>query len=176
MRSLISAEYAELNRQLHTDRADYGAHGGAAAAQVVKLCQQNQFRTVLDFGCGKGMLKPEVKRLDPKIKVYEFDPAIPGKDTLPTPGRMDLIVALDVMEHVEADYVVPVFEALKALRPQAVFLAISTAPAKKALPDGRNAHLSVHSGTWWEAELLRYFAKVHSQETTGSYMFVGTPK
>ena len=29
------------------------------------------------------------------------------------------------------------------------FFAISTRPAKKTLPDGRNAHLTVQSPDWW---------------------------
>ena len=31
-----------------------------------------------------------------------------------------------------------------------VFFAISTRAAKKTLPDGRNAHLTVQSPDWWQ--------------------------
>ena len=176
MRPVISPEYAALNRQLHENAPDYGAQGAAGAAQIVKLCRDNGLKSVLDYGCGKGTLKPAIASLDWSLKVIEFDPAIPGKDKLPANGSVDLIAALDVMEHVEPEYLSNVLQVIKKLRPKAVFFAISTTPAKKTLPDGRNAHLLVHPGSWWETNLGAYFSKIYANEVPGSFMYLGKPR
>jgi hypothetical protein len=58
--------------------------------------------------------KPTVKDLDKSILVSEYDLAIPNKDMLPT-KRSGLIDALDVMEHIEPDYLDDVLRTLRDL-------------------------------------------------------------
>src|SRR5690349_2220578 len=97
---VISPAYAEMNRRLHEDKPEYGVGATFDAPTILALCRQNGFSSVLDFGCGKGALKQALATAAPEITVLEFDPAVPGKDTLPT-QPFDLLVALDVMEHIE---------------------------------------------------------------------------
>ena len=63
MAQLISPEYAALNRDLHEERDDFGAKGAKSAPQVVALARQNGLKVILDYGCGKGSLKPAVAAL-----------------------------------------------------------------------------------------------------------------
>ena len=177
MKQIIFSEYAALNRQLHEQNPEFGAHGGEKAApQVINLCRNNGLRSVLDFGCGKGQLKRYMAELDPAIRVVEFDPAIEGKTNLPEAASVDLVVSIDVLEHVEPDYISAILDTMRDLQPKAVLLVIGTAPALKQLADGRNAHLSIHPGAWWEAELESRFNTIYSHESEESYLFVGAAK
>ena len=174
MKPVISKEYLELNKQLHAERDDYGSGSNNSAAAVLKICRLNGYKVVLDFGCGKGTLKPAMAELARDIRVLEFDPSIPGKDRLPT-KQPDFIVALDVMEHIEPDYLDSVLANMRDLKPKSVMLMIATKPAQKTLPDGRNAHLIVEPGTWWAVKLEPYFRAITAREDAEHYLFVGTP-
>jgi hypothetical protein len=50
----------------------------------------------MDYGCGKGTLGAKLP-----FPIWEYDPAIPGKDGVPRPA--DLVVCLNVLEWVEKD-------------------------------------------------------------------------
>lgn len=176
MSPVISPEYAEMNRQLHAALPDYGTAGHIQAKYVIHLCRKYGQKVVLDYGCGKGTLKPAVAGLAPEITVLEFDPAIAGKDVLPSQS-VDLIVALDVMEHIEPQHLGAVLQAMKDLKPKSVFLGISTHPANKILPDGRNAHLIVEPPEWWLAQLAPYFTTIEVQEgKNGHVIYRGAPR
>ncbi len=173
MPQLISPEYAALNRQLHEERDDYGAKAYKDATDVAKLATKNGLKVILDYGCGKGTLKPAIASIDPTLEVLEYDPAISGKDVLPT-RQVDVIAALDVMEHIEPDYLEGVLQSMVSLSPRCVYLLIATRPALKTLADGRNAHLILESTEWWVNRLAPYFNKVFLQERPpGSFIYVG---
>ena len=82
----------------------------------------------------------------------DYDPAIPGKDA--PPGPADLVVCTDVLEHVEPEHLDAVLDDLQRLAKKSLFLLIATRPASKALPDGRNAHLTIEPPKWWIPKLM----------------------
>lgn len=147
---LISAEYKRLNAQLHESNLLYGVGGAKHADTVKKLCAQLKTQSVLDYGCGKGMLG---KALD--FPIYEYDPAIIGKDTLPRPA--DLVVCSDVLEHIEPDHLQAVVLHLASVTKKVAYLVIHTGPAAKVLADGRNAHLIQQGEPFWRAALAHSF-------------------
>ena len=172
---VILPEYAALNKQLHAESANYGANASARAVNVVEISRMNKFNIILDYGCGKGTLRPAVKKIAPDLKVLEFDPAIKGKDTIPS-RRPDLVVVLDVMEHIEPDYLDSVLSTIRNLTPQAVLMTIATEAAQKTLPDGRNAHLIVQPTEWWLERLQTYFKPLKAQPLEDHhFLFFGTP-
>jgi hypothetical protein len=171
---LISPEYAALNKQLHEERDDYGAGGRKDAPEIAGFCRNSGFKTILDFGCGKGVLKPAIAAIAPELTVLEFDPAVEGKDTLPA-VPVDLVAALDVMEHIEPECLEGVLEAMRGMGPKCVLLVISLHAAQKTLPDGRNAHLIVKPAEWWVTRLGRYFSLFHRIDTPNHFTFIGTP-
>jgi hypothetical protein len=156
-RAKLSPAYRQLNQQLHDERPDYGVAGGDHAQMVLGLVEQFGLRSVLDYGCGKGALAAALP-----WPIWEYDPAIPGKDEEPRPA--DLVVCTDVLEHVEPDYLPAVLADLQRCATGLLYVVVHTAAANKALPDGRNAHLTQEPAAWWLERLAQRFriAKVRA--------------
>jgi len=155
---LISPEYAELNRRLHKDNLAYGV-GGAKHAETVKkmvskiATQDGSPPSVLDYGCGKGLLAKELP-----FPIWEYDPAVPGKAE--TPRAADLVVCTDVLEHIEPDKIQDVLRDLKRCVKQVGYFTIHTGPAQKTLADGRNAHILQKPADWWRFKMNKYFSVI----------------
>lgn len=162
---MISDDYKRMNHHLHR-KATYGASGGRWAWRVAELKESCGARSVLDYGAGKGTLGKRVQ-----FPVREYDPCVPGKDRLP--DAADIVVCTDVLEHVEPEYLDSVLRHIASLTNKVAFLVVATRPAKKHLPDGRNAHLIVASGPWWFGELTRYYRSVlYENEDDGEAVFL----
>lgn len=169
---LISPEYAALNREMHDQKPQYGTSGDKWAKLTDNLAREWRVSDVLDYGAGKGTLKQELERLvTPKYRIVEYDPAIPGKENKPI--RADLVVCGDVMEHVEPDCVYDVLDDIRNISRVGVLFVISTWPAKKHLPDGRNAHLIVEPMEWWLPKLTDRWAKREILKGFHYFAFVG---
>lgn len=160
----ISPEYRELNLQLHRSNPDYGRAAHAIAPMVVQLAQETGAQSVLDYGCGKGTLRPAVLALAPELDVTEYDPAMPGKDSEPSP--VHLAVCIDVLEHIEPDCLDDVLSHIQSLGLGGAFFIVDTVPAQKTLADGRNAHLIVEDLPWWHEKLNGYFNVIVAQPIT----------
>jgi len=145
---LISEPYRALQADLHA-RFDYG-HGGDAAecAEIVRGLAPS---SVLDYGCGQGHLA----RLLEGIEVEEYDPAIPGKQD--EPGKADVVVCADVLEHIEPELLGNVLLHLYACTRRHIVLVIATGPSRKVMADGRTAHLIVRPADWWHSRLSGLF-------------------
>ncbi len=148
---LISAEYTELNKKLHESLTEYGKSSGKWVQPVVDLSAKYDCVDILDYGCGKGLLK-----LGIGSKVKEYDPALGKLDKAPC----DMVVCTDVMEHIEPDCLVDVLDDLQSLTKKVAFITVSMRPAKKTLADGRNAHLIVENAEWWLPKFMSRFKLV----------------
>lgn len=146
---LISPDYLDLQRKLHAG-GRYGVSSGHWADAVHRLAEREDCASILDYGCGQGRLKQSLGD-----SVYEYDPAIAGKDT--EPEAADLVVCTDVLEHIEPDCLDDVLLHLRSKVKKQLLFAISLRPASKTLADGRNAHLIVESAEWWLDRLAPYF-------------------
>lgn len=152
---LISKEYIDLNKKLHEDNPTYGMGGSKYKETVIKLADglitsENKFIEVLDYGCGKGMLAKSLP-----FPIAEYDPAVPGKDTVPRPA--DLTICTDVLEHIEPSKLEYVLGDLKRCTKQIGYFVISTRRAVKTYSNGENAHLIVQGKDWWEKKLKKHF-------------------
>jgi hypothetical protein len=144
---MISEDYLALNKKMHEESDIYGTSGQLHADQVMQIATSGEVKEILDYGCGKQTLNRSL----PQFIVRGYDPAIPGLDEQPKPHEM--VVITDVMEHVETEYVDEVLDHIESLTERAAYFSISTQLALKSLPDGRNAHISVHDGDWWKKKL-----------------------
>ena len=121
---LITDQYRELNAQLHNTNPNYGVSSSHWAPLVMALSNKVGTRDILDYGCGKGLLKNTLV-----WPIREYDPAIPGKDAPPEPA--DLVACTDVLEHIEPECLEHVLNDLQRLTREIAFLNIATRPAKK---------------------------------------------
>lgn len=150
--NLISDHYRSQNLFLHETKPGFGVAGYRHAFKVGRICEDHNLTTILDYGCGKATLKPELKRTYPRATVQNYDPV-----TFPIkPRRADLLVSTDVLEHIEPEFLVDVLVHMASLGKWA-YLTISTRPAQKTLPDGRNAHLIQENQAWWKARILKHW-------------------
>ncbi len=149
MQELITEEYRKQNEVLH-ETGTYGISGQSYRKQVRPLADWGR-RPILDYGCGRGTLK---EALGPAYTVYEYDPAIEGKTDLPEP--CDVVTCTDVLEHIEPDLMDNVLAHLRKLTKHRLFVAIALAESSKTLPDGRNAHLSLHPVEWWKEKFAEH--------------------
>jgi hypothetical protein len=150
---LISDIYRRQNRQMHDESVEFGTSTpfDQHAEAIVTMAQRAGARTLLDYGCGKGFLKPAIRRLMPSLAVREYDPGIEGKHRPPKPA--DMVVAFDVMEHIEPEYLPAVLKHIGELTLKCAYITIHHGAALKLLPDGRNAHLIQESQQWWADKL-----------------------
>lgn len=156
---LISSDYAALNTELHKDKL-YGNSGWKYANDIIQLSQDNGYKTVLDYGCGKGTFSEALRQKGSDLIVYEYDPAISDKNA--EPPAADIVLCSDVLEHVEPEALDSVIAHIATKAEKAAFLYIATRAAKKTLPDGRNAHLTIQSGDWWTEALSKKFDIIHT--------------
>lgn len=147
---LISAEYLQLNEQLHRENIAYGVGGDKHVKTVLQLAESLKTKNILDYGCGKGRLARGIP-----WAISEYDPAIAGKTESPKPA--DLVVCTDVLEHIEPDKLVAVLDDLRRCVRSIGYFTINTGPAKKYLADGRNTHLIQRNKEWWAKMLSKFF-------------------
>lgn len=138
-----------MNKALHK-KEHFGAGGAGWVDVATELLKRFPDSTILDYGCGKGKLAEAIRQRH-NVGIYEYDPAIEGKDTPPIPA--DIVMCTDVLEHIEPEHLEAVLKDIHRVTKRIAFLAISLRLAKKTLPDGRNAHLIVQPKSWWEARL-----------------------
>lgn len=158
---MISNNYRAQLIEAHSKDERWGTSARKHKANVERLISAIDARTLLDYGCGKGELARVLEHTIHSRGLFlcEYDPGIQGKDTRPS-GSYDLLVCLDVMEHIEPDHLNEVMEHFKDLIGKFGFFVISNRYAKAVLPDGRNAHLIVENPAWWESVFKTYFTRV----------------
>jgi FkbM family methyltransferase len=159
---LITAQYAQLNAQLHADRPDYGTSGRRWAPVVAALADAAKANEILDYGCGKQTLAAALVGR----RVLSYDPAIPALSRSPEPA--DVVVCTDVLEHVEPNCIEEVLDDLCRVTSKAALITVATRPAVKTLADGRNAHLTVQPFSWWRDHFLARFDVIDVQEEEGN--------
>lgn len=164
---VASEEYRKVLQQQHA-MSDWGKHGASHMKDVWEFANELKATSILDYGCGKGTLKTAIGNA---IAVTEYDPGIVGKDALPEPA--DLLVAFDVMEHIEPALLGTVLDHIVSLARKGMLLVIANDVARLTLPDGRNAHLIQQPFAWWLIQLRKHGIKVaRTEKRKGLYVWV----
>ena len=127
---------------------------------VFNLIKENNIKTILDYGCGKAKFhsilfnNKKVPGSPMGIDVTAYDPAVPEFANKPT-GQYDLVLCVDVMEHVQEDKVEEVIKDIFTFSNK-VFLTITCYPATQILLNGKNAHYTIKEPDWWKEKLKPY--------------------
>ena len=150
----ISEEYRDLLHWEHENTP--GKWGHTAKMYVNTIVKNSEGRTNwLDYGAGHGGLGKAVReRFGDTYNITEFEPSRP--DSQP-PEPTEYVVCIDVLEHIEPDFLENVFEDLKRVTVERGYYTISCRLASKILKDGRNAHLIVEEPDWWMDRLEKHF-------------------
>jgi hypothetical protein len=163
---LTTPAYRHQLAQLHAKQR-WGADGGKHTEAVRELHRIYAPKTVLDYGCGENRLADSLKT---EFRISGYDPGIPDRAKMPKP--CDLVVCTDVLEHVEPSKLDAVLDHIWRLCGAVAYFVIDVKPANAILPDGRNAHLSLHEPAWWRAKLEAIGWKIVTQEGGGKSMNV----
>jgi hypothetical protein len=144
----LTQQYQKLHEQGH-----FPGNSTAKWSQHIKaLIDKHQPKSILDYGCGKGLQYYKDKLHDqwgvemPAL----YDPGVPqlaNRNILNV--DYDLIICTDVMEHLDGAGLYLAFKDILFAANKAAFIAITCRPAKKMLPDGRNCHITVQPPIWW---------------------------
>jgi tetratricopeptide (TPR) repeat protein len=163
----------EQNAKLHSV-GNYGISGAKWAAPVQAIIDQLQPDSVLDYGAGCCTLDKALRaQSGPAMRSYvwrNYDPCVDGMDATPEPA--DLVVCTDVLEHIEPENLDAVLDDLQRVVVKVGFFVIAARPAKKILPDGRNAHLIQEGPRWWLPKLCQRFEIAHLNCMPGEFLVV----
>jgi len=127
--------------------------GSKIFGKIQPFLTQYQPTSVLDFGCGHGALMTIIQQAYPDMRVEGYDPGNADHNRVPK-RSFDAVVSADVFEHIEPNHLAETLHMISNKMIVAGWFRIACYPAKKHLPDGRNAHLIVESPTWWREQLL----------------------
>jgi hypothetical protein len=140
---MLSPGYRTLLIEMHQSTL-WGDRGNRYLGDILPFFDGG---SVLDYGAGHGSLQKEFLKVHPGADMRSYDPAMPGIDARPAPA--DLVVSTDVLEHIEPEHLDAVLAHIFSLARRRVYLRWGLTPAKRSLPDGRNAHLIVQPAKWW---------------------------
>ena len=147
---LINDSYKLQLQNMHTNPKMFA--NGTSKLQIVEpFLEKYNPCSVLDFGCSHGALIKAIQD-NFSIEVSGYDPGVPEYESLPS-VPFDCLVSTDVLEHVEPEMINDTLKTINDIFTVSAFLLIASYPAKKYLPDGRNAHLIIESFEWWKSKL-----------------------
>jgi hypothetical protein len=168
----ISENYRRQQAKLHA-QGNYGLAALEYGKCISLLARAVRAKSLLDYGCGSKRSLLKVLELPTDTTYTSFDPAVPEYSARPLAA--DLVVCIDVLEHIEEPYLENVMDDLASLTRSHVFLSVHTGPAGKFLDDGRNAHLIQQPWPWWREWLNFRFKQVHLQDVPNGFAFIGVP-
>jgi hypothetical protein len=142
---------------------------------VSQVINRMEVTHLLDYGCGAKCRLASSLKVDHKITYQAYDPAVPRFSKEPLPAQM--VACIDVLEHIEPDFLDSVLDDLARLCEGIAFISFDTGPAMKVLSDGRNAHLTQQPVDWWLPKLCQRF-DLETMQKAGehSYFVIGTAK
>jgi len=148
--SIINENYQKQLKQLH--QAGKFDNGHKAYAIIEDFLKEYKPDSLLDFGCGQGgLIRAVQERHD--IFCEGYDPGNEQFKQLPK-RSYDVVVSTDAIEHIEPAHLDETLRVIDSKIQRCGFFRIACYPAKKKLPDGRNAHLIVESPEWWRNKIL----------------------
>ena len=151
----FSQEYKKQQQKLHA-KGNYGVVAGKMYGPMVSaVIDRMEVDHLLDYGCGSNLSLLKGLKTNRKYKYQAYDPMVDKYSDDPVPAQM--VVCIDVIEHIEPDHLEDVLDHLEELTEEVLFMAVHTGPAGKVLDDGRNAHLIQQPMDWWLPKFAERF-------------------
>jgi hypothetical protein len=159
---LISQAYIKENQALH-ETTNFGQTNHSINKRISAIIHAASNKgvcdSVLDYGCGKGLLIQQLAKEFPNLEINGYDPGI-SKFASPSQPS-DIVICFDVLEHIEDDKINAVLDDISSKTCNFFIGIIDLLPAKKQLSDGRNAHLLIAPPGWWMDRLTEKFKIGH---------------
>jgi hypothetical protein len=127
--------------------------------EILALITSTGARSLLDFGAGKGggyrpvaaqgaSSASRVNPAWPGVAVTCYDP---GYEPFASPytGTFDGVICTDVLEHIPEEDIPWVLHELFRSANKFVYASAACYPARKRLPNGENAHVTLQGPAWW---------------------------
>jgi hypothetical protein len=125
---LISDEYKRQQEHLH-ETTEYGTmaqHYGPLVSQIVEKLEISH---LLDYGCSRRMGLLKTLKVNRKLTYQGYDPGAGVEELATAPVPAELVWCIDVVEHIEPEYLENVLDHLAALSEVVAFMSILTGPA-----------------------------------------------
>ena len=164
----------KLYQQVHESGLEKGADayqvfGGGSLLQhisiVKKLARHADAKSVLDYGSGKGLLYgetnlqlpdgtviPSVKEFWGMESIQLYDPGVEEFAARPS-SSFDGVISTDVLEHIPEEDIDWVLAECFGFAQRFLYMNIASYPAKKILPNGWNAHVTIRPPGWWRERI-----------------------
>lgn len=171
---LASDQYKNQLYQKHSKDKDWGHGVSIRKLRYFKeFLEKNECKTIIDYGCGNSNFKQFIEK-DYNYKVIEYDLGIKGKDKLNI--QADFTVCVDVLEHIELEYLDNVLNHIRNYTLKGAFFAICKVPSYGSFPDGTNLHKIIKNEDWWYLRTLEYFDLVKQTSVSKFHVeFLATP-
>ena len=140
--------------------------------QMIGAAVENlKLRTLLDYGCGKAtayekalLTLPDGRKLRGLKDIWGvdsitlYDPGYAPYRKVPM-GKFDGVVCTDVLEHCPEEDIDWIVGELFGYADKFVFCTVACYPARKKLPSGENAHITIKKPGWWMDKIEDVAAK-----------------
>jgi hypothetical protein len=140
------------------------------------MINRHAVTSLLDYGCGKAEAyeKARVRLPDgrelvglrqiwgvPEVRLY--DPGYEPFSEAPH-GTFDAVISTDVLEHCPEQDMDWIVSEIFGYSRKAVFCTVAIYRAKKSLPTGENAHITLKSTGWW-VDLFERTRRAHANRS-----------
>tara|TARA_B100000029_G_scaffold383086_1_gene378507 strand:+ start:3853 stop:4518 length:666 start_codon:yes stop_codon:yes gene_type:complete len=156
-------------RRRKSDEAYDGKSTLVYAKLIKKIIEKNKIKSMLDYGCGKGIyydnsfnsdgLKIKSLRSYWNIEIDLYDPCYEKNSFLDINKKFDLVICVDVLEHIPSCDIDWVLEKIVDKAKKYVFINIACHPAIALLPNKKNAHININPPQWWHQKILQFKKK-----------------
>lgn len=158
LENLVSSEYRNLLEEKHSKwKGMWGGHINTKIKFIYKYALEYDCKSILDYGAGSSHFINDINKLYPdhSFTINEYEPG--RKELAKDPPVSDMIVCLDVLEHIEPEKLDNVLEHIYNKTNKIMYFSACTVPAHGTFPNGQNLHLIIENKEWWEEKLSKYF-------------------
>ncbi len=149
-----SSEFEKINKDAHHKYQQYGSVTGYVfyfdghnlpinSTSVLSIIKTFGPKTVLDYGCGKGLGADNMVYNYPDLSVTKYDPFVKEFSQQPS-GKFDLVICYNVLQIVETDYIHNVLDHLFELTEKNLLINILVNQKIRRNLD------------WWRRQLNRF--------------------
>lgn len=174
---LITEQYRAQQKALHAE-GNYGTASAQFAPMVCKVIDTHNVQKLLDYGAGSKLtLIRTISERRLASRAFDYTPYEPAVEQYAKPPEpTEMVVCLDVLEHIEPECLDAVLDDLKRVTQRLGLFSVHCGPAGKLLPDGRNAHLIQEPPEWWLPKITDRFTLQSFQRSDAGFVVLVSPK